>query len=165
MHHWLDRRIPGVGRFGRRTLILVHGGLVWILYGWTVFHMSQRRFTGPPIEGPLLHVLDSPYMGFLWLIGGSLALINAPLRRRWHGRDVLGFIGLLTPPMAWLCAYTWSALNFVFPGGVSGSERAFSGMLLWYLVSIFVLIVAGWPDPDDPAITVPLPHDNGGLGE
>jgi hypothetical protein len=151
MHHWLEDHIPGTARFGRRTLVLLHCGTVWLLLGWAIYAVPVDRFSNPG-PGGALDALDDPRWGFMWIVGGILAILNAPLRRRWHGRDVPGFLGLTTPPVVWLIGYIWSAITYVVTHGEYGNSRAGLGLVTWYLVSVFVLIVAGWPDPDDPAI-------------
>lgn len=150
MHQWLSRGIPGTTRLGRRTLILLHCGTVWLITGWAIQAVPVERFSQP---GPddALQILDSPAWSLMWIVGGTLAILNALLRKPWNGRDVLGFLGLTTPPFVWLLAYLWSAIVYVTTG-TDGNPRAWLGVLTWYLVSAFVLIVAGWPDPDDPDI-------------
>lgn len=149
MHHWLDHHIPGAHRFGRRTFILLHGGVSWILLGWLIFTLPTRRFSA---SGGPLEILDSRYWGLVWITGGVLCLINAPLRKRWKGRDVIGFMGLVTPPVVWLAGYLWSAGTYLLSGGEWGNDRAWTGIVFYYLISAFVLVTAGWPDPDDPTI-------------
>jgi hypothetical protein len=151
MHHWLNHRIPGTARFGRRTLILLHCGFVWILMGWLIISHPQRRFSqaGGPLE-----FLDRPWWGYAWLIGGVLAVVNAPLRKKWNGRDVPGFLGIISPPIIWVVFYLISVVGLLVTGGESGNPRAGTGLAIFYLISVFVLVVAGWPDPDDPAIEV-----------
>jgi hypothetical protein len=143
--------IPGTGRFGRRTLILIHGGFTWVAFGWVVMTVPMERFSAPGPTGGL-QFLDSPIIGILWVIGGACAVVNAPLRKRWGGRDVLGFLGLLTPPLAWFIAYIWSAIAYVASHGLYGNPHAGIGLIVWYLVSVFLLVIAGWPDPNDPTI-------------
>lgn len=152
MHHWLEDRIPGQSRFGRRTLVLLHCGSTWIIFGWAIYSIPVERFSRPG-PGGALEIMDTPWPGIMWAACGVLAIINAVFRKRWHGRDVMGFTGIVTPPFVWLLAYMWSAIAYVVTHGDSGNPRAGVGLVTWYLVSAFVLIIAGWPDPDDPAIT------------
>src|SRR5690349_13612432 len=104
MYQWLKRSFPGTSRFGRRTLILLHCGSVWILTGWAVLAVPVERFSRPG-PGGALQVLDSPNWGVMWVTGGILAIANAIFRKFWNGRDVLGFLGLITPPSVWLLCY------------------------------------------------------------
>jgi hypothetical protein len=152
MHRWLRHGFPGEARFGRRTLILLHCGSVWLVTGWVILGAPMERFSRPGIGGAL-QILDAPEWGAMWIVGGILAIMNAIVRRFWNGRDVLGFLGLITPPFVWLIFYAWSAVTYVSSNGEYGNARSGVGLLVWYLVSAFVLIVAGWPDPDDPDIT------------
>lgn len=161
MHHWFERRIPGAARFGRRTLILLHGGGAWLIFGWAIYTIPVHRFSGPSEVGLVLSWLDSPLTGLLWLAGGGLAIVNAPLRKRWGGRDVIGFVGLTVPPIVWFLAYLWSAIVYLVPGGAVGTDRSVVGLVNWYLVSAFVLVVAGWPDPDDPTIEASIRRGDG----
>lgn len=150
MHGWMIR-LPRPSRIGRRTLILLHGGSVWIMFGWAVYTAPIERFSRP---GPdPLNIMDTPYAGVMWVACGVLAVACAALRPRLRGGDSVGFAGLVTPPIVWVVAYIWSAIAYVVTGGEAGSPRAGIGLLTWYLVSAFVLIVAGWPDPTDPSIT------------
>jgi hypothetical protein len=104
------------------------------------------------VDGGPLAAMDSPLWGWMWIVGGVLAVIDAPLRKRRHGRDVIGFMGIVTPPVVWFFAFLWSSLAVAIPGGQAGNARSPFGLGAWYLISVFVMIVAGWPDPDDPAI-------------
>lgn len=151
MQRWLQRKVPGTLRFGRRTLILLHCGCTWIIFGWAIYTIPVERFSKPG-PGGALELMDTPWPGVMWAIGGALAVTNALFRRRWHGRDVLGFTGMVTPPVIWFMAYLWSAIAYTVTSGAAGNPRAGVGLLTWYLTSAFVLIIAGWPDPDDPMI-------------
>jgi hypothetical protein len=153
MYKWLRRRVPGTARFGRRKLVLVHCGSVWILSGWAILAAPTARFARPAGGG--LEFLDNPQWGLMWIVGGILAIANAIFRKAMNGRDVVGFAGMVTPPAVWLLFYMWSAIAFVSTRGEFGNPRAGLGILTWYLVWAFVLIVAGWPDPDDPDIEHP----------
>jgi hypothetical protein len=153
MYKWLQRRVPGTVRFGRRKLILLHCGAVWLITGWAILAAPQiSRFSKP---GAGLAILDNPQWGLLWVVGGILAIVNAIFRKFVNGRDVVGFAGIVTPPVLWLVFYILSAIAYVATHGQAGSSRAGFGVLTWYLVWAFVLIVAGWPDPDDPDIAHP----------
>lgn len=156
MYKWLQRRVPGTNRFGRRKLVLVHCGSVWLLTGWAVMVDPIERFSRPG-PGAELQFLDSPHWGVMWIAGGIFAFVNAIVRKHIDGRDVFGYAGIVTPPFVWLIFYLWSAALHLFSRGELGNSRAPLGALTWYLISAFVLIVAGWPDPDDPDIT----HPNG----
>lgn len=151
MYKWLQRRVPGTARFGRRKLVLLHCGTVWLLTGWVVQAAPVERFSRPGPGGGLA-ILDDPQWGLMWIVGGILAIANAIFRKLTNGRDVVGFAGIVTPPFVWLLCYIWSAIAYVTTHGEFGNPRAGLGVLTWYLVSAFVLIVAGWPDPDDPDI-------------
>lgn len=154
MYKWLTRGFPGETRLGRRTLVLLHCGSVWLITGWAVLAAPTDRFSRPG-PGGALQLLDSPQWGLMWVAGGILAITNAILRKFWNGRDVVGFLGLTTPPFVWLLGYAWSAAAYVSTRGDYGNPRAGLGLLTWYLVSAFVLIVAGWPDPNDPDVADP----------
>lgn len=148
---WMSRRLPGVTRWGRRTLILLHGGATWVIFGWAVYTIPIERFSRPG-PGGALEIMDTPYPGIMWVAFGALAFVAAFTRRRFRGGDAWGFVGLTTPPIVWLICYLWSAIAFFVTDGGAGNQRAGVGVLTWYFVSAFVLIVAGWPDPDDPTI-------------
>lgn len=153
MHHWLRRPLPGTTRFGRRTLILLSGGGCWLLNGWAIYNIPIERFSRPG-PGGALEFMDTPWPGVMWMTGGILAIGNAVLRRRLHGRDVVGFLGLVTPPIVWWMAYLWSSALYLLTGPEhwAGNPRAAVGLITWTFSSLFVLLTAGWPDPDDPAI-------------
>jgi hypothetical protein len=159
MYKWLRQRVPGARRYGRRKLILLHCGAVWLITGWAILAAPPlHRFSHP---GGIMEILDNPQWGLLWVVGGTLAIANGIFRRSAHGRDVVGFIGVVTPPALQLVFYILSAIAHIYSTyinsthGESGNPRAGLGVLTWYLIWAFVLIVAGWPDPDDPDIAHP----------
>lgn len=150
MLRWL-KRLPGTRRFGRRALILLHGGAAWIMTGWAIYTVPLERFSRPG-PGGTMEIMDTPYPGIMWVIGGVLAVGNALLRGRLRGRDVIGFLGLITPPAVWLALFIWSASLYRITHGQSGNPRAITGVIVWYLITAWVMIDAGWRDPEDPSI-------------
>lgn len=146
---WLVREL------GRRGFLLILFGLLWIAFGVGVIVTPQPRFSGPGPEVPILHLLDMPISGALWIVAGILGVTAGLTRRRTRGHDAAGFNVLLAPVMLFLLGYLWSFATWVLTGE-SGKETAWVSAVVWLIVCAFILLVAGWPDPDDPAV-----HDNG----
>lgn len=146
-------RLRMFGLLGRRGLLLLMFGLLWMSFGFGVLTVEQLRFTSEPARAPLLSVLDHQQIGWVWIATGVVSLI-AGLTRTRHGRsDILGFNALIVPAAVWFLGYVWSYLAWLMDG--SGRASAWVAAIVWLIVVVFVLLVAGWPDPDDPAFRDP----------
>jgi hypothetical protein len=144
--HLDDNRLTR--RFGRRALLLVVGGLAWLGIGFSAMLAPPiARFSGGSggrIDQALAY-FDSPLIGIIWVIGGVIAFIVGVFHRRL--RDPIGFNALLTPPLLWTIMFFFSTLaRFVH----EGHPRAPVSLIVWTLVTMFILVIAGWPDPVTP---------------
>lgn len=138
--------------FGRRGLFLLLFGIVWLSYGIALLSIDDQppRFTMRNHPVPVLSWLDHQYSGIVWVLGGALGILAALFRTHRHGRDAAGFNALLFPPFVWVLGYTWSTFGYIITG-VYGRPTAVTGCLVWLIATSAILVVAGWPDPDDPA--------------
>lgn len=143
LFHWL----------GRRGLLLLLFGSLWILYGLAIFFIDQPpRFSATfskPI--PLLIVLDWHGAGALWVACGVTSVVTCFVRGYREGRDATGFNALLAPPFVWTLGYLWSLAAYFVTGGQYGRATALVPIVVWFIVCGFLLLCSGWPDPDDPA--------------
>lgn len=148
-----------LSKIGRRGLILVLTGLIWILYGIDFFSHYNHRFSMNDVD-PLsvYRIVDNPLTGLLWILCGAIAMTVGILRNKVNliPHDSLGFNAILFPAILWAFLYFWSWIYFLVSGGAYGSPTATVGFLVWTLVTVFVLIIAGWPDPTDPTKTLLL---------
>ena len=122
-----------------------------MVFGVGVLVTPQPRFSGPGPEVPILHLLDLPISGAVWLVAGALSTVAGLARGYMHGHDAAGFNVLLAPVLLFLIGYIWSFGAWVITGE-SGRENAWVSSVVWVIVFAFILLVAGWPDPDDPAV-------------
>jgi len=136
---------------GRRGLLLLMFGVLWVLLGIGVLASRQPRFSGPGPAVLVLTVLDDAATGWLWIAAGLASIIAGLVRRRMGGRDAVGFNFLLAPPLLWLLGYLWSFAVWAVTSA-SGRETAWVAAIVWVIMCAFILLIAGWPDPDDPAV-------------
>lgn len=140
-------------RIGRRGLLLVLGGLAWILLGASVLTQPPvNRFTSPDAPGPqFLDILERPGTGMVWVGCGFVAALVGAVHDRTIAKqhDAVGFNALLIPPMLWMFAFGWAILAHLISGGREGSETGSYGFAIWIIVVAFIIVVAGWPDPSD----------------
>jgi hypothetical protein len=133
--------------------MLILMGVLWTVYGLTLvlYPNAPPRFSeqGNPI--PILSLFDLPGIGWLWGIAGVVAIAVALCRRYYAGHDAWGFNALLVPSTVWTLAYLWSDLLWIFTGHY-GRSTSGSGATAWLIVCTFIVLLAGWPDPDDPAV-------------
>ncbi len=149
----LGSRSPLIRRFGRRGILLILLGSMWALIGYGFAADGfQRRFSSPAGGGPLEFLDTPPWPGFMWILGGVVALVSG-LTRGVSAKDSYGFVGLTLPPFAWAGAYFWSwTTNMIF-GPTIGQSDSWIGAVVFLAVVTMVLFLARWPDPDDPHLT------------
>jgi hypothetical protein len=148
-----------INRIGRRGAILCVTGMMWTCYGVALYcHPNSDRFTSPSQPEPIyvFDLLQNHWMGFLWSFCGLVAIGCGLLRSRRtvHPRDGIGFNAILIPSILWSLLFLWSEIIYIFTGGVYGNSGAVFGFLVWALVTAFILIIAGWPDPTDPRVVI-----------
>jgi hypothetical protein len=156
----LDRS-RAMRRLGRRGLLLMLGGLSWLLIGVNMVRHPEtqvHRFTAEhPVPRPnvILHAMDSPHWGWAWIVFGTVAFLSGLFRHsalvRRH--DAIGFNALLTPPFLWMVFFIWSGVVYLISGGGQGRDgQSFYGLIVWFLVSLFILVVAGWAEPTEAQV-------------
>lgn len=145
-----------VRHLGRRGLLLMLGGLAWICLGVDMIrHPIQHRFSNEhaiPHPNVILHAMDNPHWGLAWIICGTVAFLSGMLRHRATVRrhDAVGFNALLTPPFLWMIFFIWSGVVSLLTHDLQGKDgQSFYGIVVWFLVNLFILTVAGWPEPTE----------------
>lgn len=142
-------------KVGRRGLILILVGTIWILFGISYFQNSYRRFSDNDNDPySFYRIVDNRYIGIMWVVAGLIALIVGVLRNKTKlvPHDSLGFNAILFPSIIWAFLYFWSWIIWVGTNGDFGNSLNSVGFLVWSLVTGFILIIAGWPDPSDPLV-------------
>lgn len=142
---WL-KSLPGV-KASRRHMVLALVGLGWISYGFGVL-------TDPYPEARFGHVInflsafiDSSYTGWVWLIGGVLAVLAGFSLIR----ESAGFRALVVPPVMWAGLYLWSWVTWLLSD--EGNGRGWVTATAWLALTLMVSVTASWPDvPDEGEI-------------
>lgn len=149
---------------GRRGTVLVLVGLGWIGVGIDVWFNPTPRFTTPgQPPGGYLHFMDQGWPAIVWAVCGivtaSVGLVRGS--KVMNEREVIGFNTALTPPLLWLFTYAWSIISFVVTGGAAGRASSFVAVIVYSIVAAFILVIAGWPEPQKPEeFTVPVFRDD-----
>lgn len=157
-------RTKTVRRVGRRGLLLILGGLAWVLIGLDVTRHRVPRFVSPhpvPRSNSILVVMNDHRWGWAWILFGTVAFLSGVLRRypliRRH--DSVGFNALLTPPFLWMLYFIWSGVVYLASDGQQGQDgQSFYGVVVWFLVNLFIITCAGWPETTE-SIVVGRPND------
>lgn len=141
-------KMPAFRMLGRRGLLLLLFGLLWICYGVAIVAVDlPPRFSD--VHFPVLSMLDGFWAGLLWMLAGISAVVTAFARKSFKGKDSLGFNSLLIPPVVWVLGYSWSIVLWLCTEQY-GKPSGWVALVVWLIVCAFVMLVADWPDPDDP---------------
>jgi len=133
---------------GRRGLSLILFGILWTLVGVGILGGPSDRFSRPG-PGGTLEFMDSANWAWMWIGFGALSVISGFLRRRVRLLDEWGFNSLLIPAWVWTLTYGWSAVTYIVTMGEYGQGRAWVGCVVYGVISLAILVIAGWPDPSD----------------
>lgn len=153
-------------RIGRRGLLLILAGLSWVCLGVDIIQHPESRFTtAHPTATPnaILSLMSDVHWGWLWVFCGAVAAAFGLLRQRssFRKHDSVGFNAILTPPFLWLLFFLWSYVVSLSTHGAFGRRDSIYGLIVWLLVSLFVIVVAGWPDATE-ALVHGRPDDDDG---
>lgn len=152
-------RLPIMRRLGRRGTALVILGIMWLLYGAaTIAAPEPPRPAHPWLWHELLPV---QLRAALWIVTGCCAFLAA----RWPaGSDRWGYTALVIMPMVRASSFGASAVTYFVTGGELGYSLAVLSALVWTNVVALVMLLAGWPEPADPARLQRLRRDVEQLG-
>lgn len=125
---WLGQRL------GRRGAILTCYGLVWVLYGYGQLVTPQPDQRG---LGLVLSLRPLDFWGWCWIAAGVVALVCA-----WapSGRDAAAFLVLPVVVVPWMASYLVAWIT-------GDSPRAWVAAAVWAVITVPVLVVAGWQEP------------------
>ena len=154
-------RLKAVNRIGRRGLLLVLGGLSWLGVGILLIAEPRDRFSSPGAgTDSILQVLDSPLFAYMWVIAGFIAMFTGLFRDRRliNAHDAVGFNALLTPPLSWTLFFAWSYAVNLATGGREGQSTGLYSFIVWALICLFIMVVAGWPETY--TATIPQTENN-----
>lgn len=143
-------------RLGRRGLLLILMGLSWIGLGVSNLAIPSDRFSSPGLgNDTVLQILDGPGISALWVIGGGAAFIIGLFhdRRIMSKHESIGWNAVLTLPLMYVSFFTWSFVVNVVTNGEEGRPQSLYGSIVWTLVSVVIMIMAGWPEERDPRTT------------
>lgn len=135
-------------RFGRRAIILMLFGIVWLLLGFEYVTEVEARFSVPGTDDLLQFMDRPPWPGLIWIFGGILS-ITCAFFRNVAQYDAYGFNGLAIPPFIWSASYFLSWIQYQFVADSYGQDKLRESFV-FLVITVFVLFVARWPDPDDP---------------
>lgn len=134
---------------GRRGLLLILAGTAWSLIGVQIVQEQRERFSNG-LDSALLifNIMDSPLWGWLWVACGTAAVVVGCCRncKPFCGRDELGFNLIVTPVIIWTLFFGASYITNVFSNGEYGQGDASYGVVVWGLISAFIVTLAGWPE-------------------
>ncbi|ARX81505.1 hypothetical protein SMD44_00903 [Streptomyces alboflavus] len=132
------RALRRLGRMlGRRGAILLSYGTVWALYGYGQLVSPQPDQRGLRL---LLDRIPLDVWAWMWIAAGLLAVISAWLPQ---GRDWTGFLALVVIVLPWMGSYaaSWAMGEF---------NRGWVAALIWGVIAVPVIVVAGWREPPRP---------------
>lgn len=132
-------------------MLLIFSGAAWFLIGFSMLRHQIDRFTKPHVwpPNPILDFMNDEMWGWLWMACGLGAILVGALHR-WRGvhrRDVIGFNLILLPSIVWALFYLWSWGVALYTSEHQGRGDSFYGFIVWTLVTGFIMVIAGWPDP------------------
>lgn len=129
------RVVRRLGRaLGRRGAILLSYGTVWALYGFAQITSPQPDQRGLT---PALQLMPLTLWGWLWVTTGLVAIASSWMSQ---GRDWPGFLALPAMVLPWMGSYLAAWITGEFP-------RGWVATLVWGVIAVPVLVVAGWPEP------------------
>lgn len=123
---------------GKRGTVLALLGMIWIAQG------VSALVTPPSADHLLLNVWSWPRAA-AWVATGIVALWCS---RKPQGKDALGFLALYVMAAYRVLAYLVSFAIWLVPDDHGGSPRAVVGVMSWVTIIIFIVILAGWDEPD-----------------
>lgn len=154
-----------IERLGRRGVILMILGLVWVLTGVGIVANPVVREAGVFI--PHENLLPDMFRAAAWGLSGLVA-VWAALRRRCD--DTPGYIAIMVMPLERTFSYLVAYLIYVISGWLephvdsitqTGYERGWIAAGTWFAVVTLVHIVAGWRESPSNFPMPPTANEDG----
>jgi hypothetical protein len=132
--------------------LLIFAGAAWMLIGVQIAQEPRVRFSNGMADAQLIFsIMDSTLWGWLWVVCGFAAVVIGFCRncRPFSGRDEIGFNLIVTPAIIWTLFFGTSYVTSLFSDGDFGQDGASYGVVVWGLVSAFIVTLAGWPENNE----------------
>lgn len=127
-------------RLGRRGSSLLAFGLVDVAVGWSLTDpLSRKVATATPIYRLLFLWVPAGTWAALWLAVAAVCFVQA-----WARDDRLAFGCAIGVKIVW-------ALGLYGAWVVYDAPRAWTLAIVWLVLAWLVSVIAGWPEPPDPA--------------
>ncbi|HEV8653282.1 MAG TPA: hypothetical protein VG276_28785 [Actinomycetes bacterium] len=123
-------------RVGRRGAALAWFGLLDLVIGWSLLSPSLAASPAALAQyRVLLQVRPLAFWGWVWIAVGLVCLAHVPARS-----DRLAFAAAIAIKAVWSSG--------IFAAWVAYSAyRAWVSGTVWATFGLFVLLIAGWPEP------------------
>jgi FtsH-binding integral membrane protein len=144
----VDQQIV-VRRLARRAIILCTSGLIWLGMGLTTLIEPNPRFGSLTNVHDGLRILDESWPGFIWVITGLVALVVGIFHNRkvLEGHDAIGFNAILLGPILHFIGACVSLVSAILTEGHHGRYLSVYSVFVWFLIVLFIMTIAGWPEP------------------
>ena len=129
-----------LSHLGRRGLTLAVAGSTWVVIGVLVVASP------PSASTPLLEVHPG-LLGTVWIVTGVAALWSA---RQPQGIDWPGWAGLCLMSAYRAIAHGWAYGEWLMDGGRYGDPHGLTTALAWLVITMLILIGAGWREDRTP---------------
>jgi|SRR6185312_17140299 len=144
---WLTRLLARLFNYlGYRGLVLTMFGLLWVMIGLSAYTLAGSV----PPDPNLIHTQLPLVVRFgVWGILGLYSFMMGVTRSRWRPT---GFAALFVGPFERACSYTYGLFATVGLGHVGPEWRYLTGLILYLVVTVTVVLFAAWPEPPDEAV-------------
>jgi hypothetical protein len=146
---WVTRLLHAIYlKVGYRGLALVTFGSLWILVG-----VSSLTSAGVvPPDPNLIHTKLPIFLRFaVWSILGVYAFVMGVIRNQLRPT---GFAALFIGPFERFLSYTYALFTTASLAEHSPEWRYLTGLALYLVLTVTVVLFSAWPEPPDEVIVV-----------